>query len=307
MHIIFQYLCSVTFPVPISYHMPVYRPPSEADALILQVTLGCSWNQCAFCEMYTKSGFTVRDAKSVEKEIAASAHLAPFVKKVFLADGNAMSLSTRRLMPLAHKINATFPHLKRISAYALPRDIQRKDDKELKMLRKAGISRLYVGIESGDDEVLSCINKGESFQSTADALIRAKRFGFEISAIILNGVGGKKYSPQHAIKSAEILNVIQPEYAAVLVLSFPTGEAHYRQRFNGEYIPMTVADILSEMELFIKHTKLKETVFRSNHASNYLVLRGTLCKDKEVMLRSIRHAIEHPDLAGLRKEWMRGL
>ena len=291
---------------PFKYDEPIFRPPSEADSLILQVTLGCAWNICSFCEMYTSKTFRIKKEEDVISEIKLAANLLPDTRKIFLADGNPFVLSTKKLLTILNSIRSSFPKARRVSTYALPADINAKSVEELKELCQAGLRQVYVGIESGDDELLKLINKGETFASTTEALLKAKEAGIKLSVIILNGLGGMKYSRQHAVNSAKILNEIQPEFASALVLSFPFGINHYIKRFNGEYLPMSIPDLLKEMELFIAHTELNGTIFRSNHASNYLMLSGVLPKDKESFLEQIRFAINNPDKAGLREEWQRG-
>lgn len=293
--------------VPLKYDEPLFRPPSEAESLILQVTLGCAWNRCSFCEMYTSKNFRVRKEQDIFNEIKSAARLLPETRRIFLADGNPFVLSTSKLLSILNSIRDEFPKARRISTYALPGDIRTKSVEELKELCNAGLRQIYVGIESGDDEVLKMVNKGETFSSTTEALLKAKEAGIKLSVIILNGLGGLKYSNQHAINSARILSEIQPEFASVLVLSFPFGIEHYINKFKGDYIPMNITDLLKEMETFISHTELNGTIFRSNHASNYLVLSGVLSKDKETFLEQIRFAISNPEIAGLREEWQRGL
>ena len=295
------------FNFPINYEQPLFRPPSEADSLILQVTFGCTWNKCAFCEMYNMKQFHIKKEEDVLREIEAVAKIEPGIRKVFLADGNPMALSTRRLLTILNAINKSFPRVRRISTYALASDLLAKTHEELQELKTAGLKMIYVGIESGDDEVLKLMNKGETYETTVTGLLKAKAAGIKLSVIILNGVGGLKYSHQHAANSARILNAIQPEFASVLVLSFPYGVERYHTKFGGEYVEMTIHDILKEMEVFISHTELEGTIFRSNHASNYLVLSGVLGKDKANFLELITFAINNPELAGLRHEWQRGL
>lgn len=292
---------------PIKYDEPLFRPPSEADSLILQVTIGCAWNWCSFCEMYSSKNFRIKKEEDVLSEIRLAAAALPDTRKIFLADGNPFVLSTKKLLVILNAIRSSFPKIRRVTTYALPADINAKSVEELKELCQAGLKQVYVGIESGDDELLKIINKGESFSSTKEALLKAKEAGIKLSVIILNGLGGMKYSRQHAINSARILNEIQPEFASALVLSYPFGTEHYIKRFRGEYIAMSITDLLREMEIFISHTELRGTIFRSNHASNYLMLSGTLPKDKETFLEQIRFAINNPDRAGLREEWQRGL
>ncbi|MCF8298734.1 MAG: radical SAM protein [Saprospiraceae bacterium] len=292
---------------PIDYDEPLFRPPSEGNSSIIQITLGCSWNNCAFCEMYSTKKFKVRKEEDVFKDIETLARINPQSRKVFLADGNAMVLSTNKLLKILEKVKSSFPKVNRISAYALPGDIIPKSEQELKELRDAGLKLIYVGIESGDDELLKVVNKGETFKSTVEGLNKSKLAGIESSVMILTGLGGKQYSKQHAINSAKVLNETQPHFASTLVLSFPFGEEHYRKKFNGNFVSMSTLDLIKEMEVFLKHTELESTIFRSDHASNYLVLKGILSKDKDSFLEQIRFAIKNPELAGLRPEWLRGL
>jgi len=292
---------------PIEYSEPLFRPPSEADSLILQITNGCTWNKCSFCEMYSTKKFSVKKEEDIFKEIEEVSELIPDIRKIFLADGNPMVLSTEKLKRILDKISKTFPKVRRVTTYALPRDIISKTPEELKLLQESGLKMIYVGIESGDDEVLKFINKGETYNSTVEGLLKAKEAGIKLSVIILEGVGGLKYSEQHAINSAKILNAVQPEFASVLVLSFPYGIEHYKQKFLGNYIPMTISNLLKEMRIFVENIQLQNTIFRSNHASNYLVLNGILNRDKLLFLDKIDFAIKNPEIAGLRKEWQRGL
>lgn len=293
--------------IPLNYDEPLFRPPSEAYSLILQATLGCSWNKCAFCEMYTSKKFKVKDPELFEEEVKAVAAETQDVRKIFLADGNAMVLSFQKLKHILEIINKYFPKVIRISAYALPADLISKTEEELKELQELGLKLIYVGIESGDDELLKLINKSETFDSTLEGLLKSKAAGIKSSVMILNGLGGKKYSDQHAINSARLINKINPEFLSTLVLSFPYGEEHYKKRFGGEYIPMDIEALLSELGLFLHNTELNNVVFRSDHASNYLALKGILGRDKESLLRKIKGAIDDPENAHLRPEWMRGL
>ncbi|MCB2207980.1 MAG: radical SAM protein [Bacteroidetes bacterium] len=291
----------------LSYDEPLFRPPSEAYSLIFQVTLGCSWNQCAFCEMYTSKKFKVKKEADIFKEIEAFSNFSSDIKKVFLADGNAFVLSFERLSRILDKLNESFPKLTRISAYALPKDILSKTEEELQILVKKGLKLLYVGIESGDNELLERINKGETFESTSEALIKARKAGLKLSVMILNGLGGKKYTEQHAINSAKVVNAIQPEYLSTLVLSFPYGVDHFKDRFDGDFEELSKVELILEMGNFISQLQLENTIFRSDHASNYLILKGILNRDKEELLGRISQVLQDPVHANLRPEWMRGL
>lgn len=295
------------FNFPLKYDQPLFRPPSEANSLIFQVTYGCSWNKCAFCEMYTSKKFRTRKMDELKEEISSFSEFAPDTRKIFLADGNAMVLSTNKLLDILKRINIAFPKVNRVSAYAIAKDIENKTVEELIQLKDAGLKLLYVGIETGDDQLLGIINKGETAFSTIKNLTKLKEAGIKLSVMIINGLGGKLYSDQHAINSAKVVNAIQPEYLSTLVLSFPYGIDHYKSRFNATYEEMNIIDLLEEQLLFISQTELENVVFRSDHASNYLTLKGILSRDKKRMLDKLRDAIYDPGKASLREEWQRGL
>ena len=290
-----------------SYEEPMFRPPSEARSLILQPTIGCSWNRCAFCEMYTTKKFRIRDVGEVKDEIRAIGEMQPDIRKVFLADGNAMVLAADYLLEILDELKNAFPKLMRVSAYALPKDLLTKTEDELFMIREAGLKLIYVGIESGDDEVLKMVTKGETAATSVEGLLKAKKAGIKSSVMILSGLGGKRYSRQHAENSAKVVNAIQPEFLSTLVLSYPHGMEHYKKRFKGDFEPCDIPGLLQELKIFIAATELDQTVFRSDHASNYLILKGNLGREKERMLAEIEQALKNPGMAGLRPEWLRGL
>lgn len=294
---------------PIRYIEPVFRPPSEADSLILPVTNGCSWNKCTYCEMYTapQKKFALRDEDETLRSIERSAAVfGGQVARVFLGDGDALALSTRRLMTVLDAIRTHLPRVRRVSSYCLPRNVRHKTVAELTELRQAGLSLAYVGAESGDDTVLQKVSKGETFASTTDALCKLGEAGISRSVMLLNGLGGRVHSQQHALASARLANATQPEFLATLVVSFPQGEARFRTGYP-EWEPCGLPDLFAEMAQFLQATELKRTVFRSDHASNWLVLKGTLGAEKERMLTQVRTAIEQPQHAGLRPAWARAL
>ncbi|MDR3158556.1 MAG: radical SAM protein [Zoogloeaceae bacterium] len=295
---------------PLRYIEPVYRPPSEARSLILPLTDGCSWNRCAFCEMYAapQKRFHARDAAEVLagiRTLGAAAGAAD-IRRIFLADGDALVLSTRRLLEALSAIRAHLPAVHRVSCYGLPRNVRKKSVTELRELAAAGLSLVYVGAESGDDDVLTRIDKGETFASTLEALEKLGAAGIRRSVMILNGLGGEILSAAHARHSAELMNAAQPEYLATLVLSFPQGEARFRAAFP-EWTPLSIPGLLDEMARFIERLELKRTVFRSDHASNWLSLRGNLPEDKARLLEQLHFALAHPETAPLRPSWARGL
>ena len=294
---------------PIEYIEPVFRPPSEAKSLILPVTNGCSWNQCTFCEMYTQpqKKFRARKPEDIRADIAKAAEAFGDVRRVFRADGDAMVLPTRRLLEILSDLKTAFPGLQRVSSYCLPRNLAKKSVEDLVQLREAGLGILYVGMESGDDEVLKRINKGESWESTRSALTKIREAGLTSSVMVLNGLGGETLSRQHAINTATLCNETQPDYLSTLVVSFPQGEERFREGFGDDFVPLSQQGLFEEIRLFLEHLELEKTIFRSDHASNYLVLKGTLGRDKQRMLEQVNLAISNPGAAALRPEWMRGL
>lgn len=294
---------------PIRYINPVFRPPSEAESLILPITNGCSWNQCTYCEMYTapQKKFGLRDEQETLEAIrGCGEQIAGQVQRVFLGDGDAMVLSTRRLVTLLDAIKTHLPKVRRISSYCLPRNLRQKTVQELQALREAGLSLVYVGAESGDDEVLQRVRKGETFETTRDALEKLGAAGITRSVMLLNGLGGRHLSQQHADNSARLMNLTQPEFLATLVVSFPQGEARFRQGFP-QWEPLNQQELFVEMERFLQALELKRTVFRSDHVSNWLVLKGVLGAEKERLLLQVKNAIGHPESARLRADWQRGL
>jgi radical SAM superfamily enzyme YgiQ (UPF0313 family) len=291
------------------YVEPVFRPPSEARSLILQVTNGCSWNRCTFCEMYTQpqKRFNFKPIEVVDRELRQVAASGFPVRRIFLADGDAMTLSVRRLRLILERIRHHLPDVQRVSSYCLPRNLRHKTANELAELRELGLSLFYVGCESGDDLVLERVSKGETFASSLDALKKIKAAGSKSSVMILNGMGGKRYSEQHAVNSARLMNEAQPGYLATLVVSFPLGTERYQAGFKGEFEPLDQAGLFQEMEWLLDTLDLENTIFRSDHASNYLVLKGTLNRDKKRLLETVRTAIRQPGRIPLRQEWQRGL
>ncbi len=300
---------------PLDYSEPVFRPPSEWKSLILQVTNGCSWNKCTFCEMYTakQKAFSAKSIADLESEIQSVANAGYPVHRIFLADGDAMALSMRRLREILCLIQKYFPNVSRVSSYCLPRNLKNKTVEELAELRALGLSLLYVGCESGDDKVLSLVEKGETYESSLLALKKIKLANIKSSVMILNGLGGPFYSEQHAKNSAKLMTEAQPEYLSMLVVSFPNGRERFEKNFNAKcdaganFQILSQAQLFQEMEVFLSHLELEKTIFRSDHASNYLVLKGVLGKDKEMMLAKVRDALHNPGLIPLREEWQRGL
>ena len=293
----------------LNYIEPVFRPPSEARSLILQVTNGCSWNNCTFCEMYTQEQkkFRARKEDEITADILqASKSVMPY-EKVFLADGDAMVLPMRRLVSILEQIKQHMPWVKRVSSYCLPRNLKKKSVDDLKQLKELGLDILYVGCESGDDEVLEKVSKGETYESQKEALVKIKEAGLRASVMILNGLGGTAMSEQHALNSAKLMNECQPEYLSTLVVSFPLGEDRLQHGFDNEWKMLDQTGLFLELKYFLSQLKLTNTIYRSDHASNYLPLKGTLGADKEKLLSQLDMALYQPDKVRLREEWQRGL
>lgn len=280
---------------PVQYVEPVFRPPSEARSLILQVTNGCSWNRCTYCSMYTapQKKFRPRAEEELLDEIRRCGESGAEVRRVFLADGDALVLSMRRLRSILKAIQTHLPSVSRVSSYCLPSNLKNKSLDDLRELKALGLKLIYVGAESGDDTVLEYIDKGETYASTAEALLKAHEAGLKSSVMFLNGIGGKAYSQQHALASARLVNETQPHYVATLVLTFYEGPDKVIEGFQGNFIELDTLELCEEIQTFIQATELKTSIFRSDHASNHLVLKGVLGKDKPALLGQIGQAIEY--------------
>ena len=296
-----------------SYIEPVFRPPSEGRSLILQVTNGCSWNKCTFCDMYTQpqKKFRAKKPDEIEQEIIDAAKVGPRFTKVFLADGDAFVLPTKRLLVILNLIKQHMPWVERIGAYCLPSNLKKKSIEELTELSEAGLGIAYVGAESGDDAVLTAINKGESYESSRSAMQKLKQANIKTSVMVLNGMGGIAYSEQHAINSARLMNECQPDFLSTLIVSFPLGLQRVEQGYveNGlkQFELPNQNELFIELHRFIAELELTSTVFRSDHASNYLPLKGVLGQDKSELLSQLEVAINRPNSIPLRQEWQRGL
>ena len=295
--------------LPIRYVEPVFRPPSEAESLILPVTDGCSWNKCTFCEMYTapQKAFRAREEAEVVDSIRRTGErYGAQVRRVFLADGDALVLPTRRLLAYLEAIRTHLPAVHRVSSYCLARNLTKKSVAELKTLADAGLRLAYLGAESGDDEVLARVNKGETFESTRTALDKLGEAGITRSVMILNGLGGEALSAQHADNSARLINATRPEYLSTLVVTLHDAGRRFLQAWP-DWQALSQQGLFREMERFLAALDLERTVFRSDHASNWLVLKGTLGADKARLLAQVRAAIAQPESAPLRPAWLRGL
>jgi radical SAM superfamily enzyme YgiQ (UPF0313 family) len=299
-----------TFGYPNFLEPPVFRPPSEADSLILQATLGCSHNACTFCGSYRTKQFQVKPFRQFRTEVlelSRTYHLRP--RRIFLADGDAFVLSTSQLIEILQLLKKEFPSTDRISIYASASNVQRKSDKDLLQIQKAGLDLIYLGLETGDDEILRHVKKGITNQEQIDACLRLKKAGFTLSIIIILGLGGKDHSLEHARKTATTINEIDPEYLAALTLMLVPGTELFAEAKQGKFHPMKPMEILYELRVLIEHlSDLTHCTFRTNHASNYLPLRGVLSEDRERLIAAIDSVLNDPEAEKhLRPDYIRGL
>ena len=253
-----------------------------------------------------QKGFNHKPIEQIKKELVAAKSSGMPIRRIFLADGDAMVLSVRRLTEILHIINEVFPDLNRVSAYCLPRNVLNKTVNELAELQSLGLQMLYVGCETGSDKLLTLIEKGETFDSSRDALLKIHSAQIKTSVMILNGLGGRSLSDDHTRASARLMNETQPNYLSTLVLSFPKGKSRYLSQFP-DFEEMGQSALFKELRSFIDLLNLNATIFRSDHASNYLPLKGVLNKDKEKLLSKLDLAIHQPNEIFLRPESMRGL
>jgi radical SAM superfamily enzyme YgiQ (UPF0313 family) len=291
----------------IRYEQPVIRPPSEADALILQATLGCSHNRCAFCFTYADKRFRARSREELLAEIEwAGRELGGQVRKVFLADGDALALSTGRLAEILERLRRAFPRLRRVSAYATPGNFARKSVAELEQLRRDGLVQLYVGFESGDDEILRRVDKGVTHDEMVELCRKPVEAGIKLSATIVLGLGGPRLSARHAGESARLIDEIRPRFASALSLMLEPGSDRYPRRFGDpSWRELTPREYLEELRMLVAAVEADGVIFRANHASNFLPLGGTFQKGKARMLDEIDEVLGDPELAGARPDFMR--
>jgi radical SAM superfamily enzyme YgiQ (UPF0313 family) len=291
----------------IDYSEPLFRPPSEADSLILQATIGCSYNKCTFCGMYRQKQFRIRPFEDLQAEIAVARERLGSVRKIFLADGDALIIRTSSLHRLLDELNRVFPQLRRISLYASPQSIRIKSVEEMSELREAGLSLYYLGVESGHDEVLKRLSKGVNAEEMIECGKRVSAAGVKLSTMILLGAGGRDLSLQHARESARVINAMQPRFVSTLVMTPVEGTPLMEEDLRGAFDHLDPVELARELRAFIAGLDLQRTIFRSNHASNHLALRATFPKDKSRVLAALDSAIEHPELTAYRPNQLRRL
>ena len=275
------------------YYGAVYRPPSEAYSLIVQCTLGCSHNKCAFCNMYKEKKFSIRPVEEVLRDLAEARSYERRIERIFLADGDALILPMDYLLKVLDFIREYFPECKRVAAYATTKAIARKTDEELRTLRSRGLALVYIGLESGNEELLVKFNKGVTAAATVEHALRCKAAGIGISVTAINGMAGLRGDWQsHAIDTAKAVSAMKPDYIAFLTLRVYSGTPLHDWIDAGEFEMMGPIDLMKETRVFLDHTDSEGSVFRSNHASNYLPLGGTLNRDREQLIATIDAALD---------------
>ncbi|MBE6996379.1 MAG: radical SAM protein [Ruminococcaceae bacterium] len=287
------------------YYGSVYRPPSEAYSLIVQVTYGCSHNTCAFCSMFKEKRFAIRPLEEVLEDFHMARARYRNVDKVFLADGDALVRKASELYTILDTIRELFPECKRVTSYASPSSIRIRTDEELQTLREKGLTMVYMGLESGSDEVLKRMRKGHTAAEIVEMGQKVRRNGMALSVTAITGLGGPELLEQHAVETAKAFNAMNPEYIGMLTLMVEPGTPLYDWVREGSFRLLTQPQVLEETRLLMEHLDSPGSVFRMNHASNYLVLKGTLNGDQAAMLAEIRRAEQ--DLSRLRPEHWRGL
>ncbi|MBR3561791.1 MAG: B12-binding domain-containing radical SAM protein [Oscillospiraceae bacterium] len=273
------------------YSGAVYRPPSEAHSLIVQCTLGCSHNKCAFCIMYKEKQFSINPMEQVLSDLAEARTYYSRIERIFLADGDALILPMDYLLQVLDFIRDHFPECERVSAYASTKALMRKSDEELKLLRQRGLQMVYVGLETGLEPLLKKYDKGVTAEEIIEHSLRAKAAGMTLSVTAINGMGGKEQSEEHAIATAQALSRIKADYVAMLTLRVYSGTPLHDWIERGELTMLGPQELALENRLILRHIDSDGSVFRSNHASNYLPLKGTLNRDRDALIAQIDKAL----------------
>ena len=282
----------------LNYDAPLYRPPSEAKSLIFQVTLGCSFNECSFCDMYRSKEYSERSWEEVKGEIDMMSKMLPDTTKIFLADGDALNLDTEYMIQIVKYVYEKFPNLERVSCYAMPMNLLKKTPEELEAMKKAGLNMLYLGIETGSDILLKKVTKGATAKTIIKSCKKAKDAGFTLSCMVILGIGGSKYSSENARETAKVISAVKPDYVGALTLYLENGiKDEFMTKFNEEFIRISDSEAIDELEELISGIDVNDkVVFRANHGSNAYNVAGTFPEDKQAMLDKITWMKEHPEV-----------
>ena len=289
------------------YEGMIYRPPSEAESLILQVAIGCSHNKCTFCGSFKDKKFRVRSFEEVREDVEEAKQYARHVRKVFIADGDALIIPQKMLVPIVELVRDSFPKLERIGVYGNTKSILKKSVEELKVLKDLGVGIIYLGVESGDQVVLDRVCKGTLLDKTAEAAARVKEAGITLSVTVLLGLGGVERSAIHAEETGKFLSRIDPDYAGALSVILVPGTVLAEEVKKGTFKVPDPYQLLEELYTMIRNTNVTHMFFASNHASNYLPVKGWLPENKEKLLKAIRQVLDQRDPSVLRPEYMRAL
>lgn len=278
----------------IKYVGDVYRPPSEAYSLIVQATIGCTHNKCSFCKMFKEKRFQTRPTEDIIADFAWARKRYRSVPRIFLADANALCLKTDKLMPILTYIEETFPECERVTIYGRASDILRKTEDELRMLREHGLTMVYIGAESGSDKVLELCRKGETRQQLIDAVKRIEKVGIKASVTFISGLAGKDGWEDHAIQTGTMITEMNASYVSLLTLLVDPQAPMYEDIQSGRLKLLTPQEVLAETHLMLENANPEKTcIFRSNHASNYLSLKGDLPQDRDRFLAQIEAAMKN--------------
>lgn len=274
------------------YEGTVYRPPSEAYSLIIQVTIGCSHNKCTFCSMFKDKKFRIRSLEDIFEDLERAERYYKTVKKVFLADADALVLKTDHLEKILLKIKELFPECEKVSTYTTAKDILRKSESELLKLKNQGLKMVYLGIETGSDEILKEVKKGVTANEMIEAGKRVKKVGIKLSVTLISGLGGTQKSKEHAIESSKVINAIDPDYLGLLTLTVDNNTEMYDKVHRGEVTPLSPREVMIENRKLVENLQLTHCVLRSNHVCNYVPLAATLNEQKELLLEQLDQIIE---------------
>lgn len=274
------------------YYGNVFRPPSEARSLIIQATVGCSHNNCTFCYMYKDDDFRIRSLEDIKKDLVEMSSYRDYFERIFLADGDALVLKTEDLIEILRTIKKYYPNVNRVSSYATAQDINRKSLDELKRLREEGLEMLYIGFETGDEELLKEIKKGITYEEYVTAMKKAKEAGFKTSVTIIAGLGGVEGMEKNAVGTAKLVSETKPDFLGYLTMRIYKNTPLYSDYISGKFKMPSAGEILEEMKIFLEHVDSEGTVFRSNHASNYVLLAGNLNEDRLDLIRAIEKTLK---------------
>ena len=288
------------------YEGAIIRPPSEAYSQLLQVTVGCSHNKCTFCPAYKEKKFRIKGFDEIQEDILESGTYHR-IERVFLCDGDALIIPQKRLVQIMKSIRINIRGVKRVGTYANAKSVLRKTRDELTELKELGMGIIYLGVETGNAELLEKINKGVTYEQMVQAASRVKEAGIPLSVTVILGLGGKEKSLQHAKDTARILSDIDPDYAGALTLMIVPGTPLYEEYIKREFILPDQFGLLNELAIIIEGSNFSNCYFTSNHASNYLPVKARLPRDKKKVVRMIHRVIEAGDAECLRPEYLRGL